>query len=116
MKQLTMSKIFFIGAMLLLVLSVVTAVVSLYSVTTEETETHILINDSFRLTPQETRRHGLGSFRGSENLALTITRHFSSLTRILQTKLTSRCPFRSQKFFFHFRGSPLPPKSCSFLA
>jgi hypothetical protein len=58
--------------MLLLVLSVVIAVVSLYPVTTADKETHVILADSFRLTPLETRRQGLGSFRGGENISISI--------------------------------------------
>jgi len=72
MKQLAMSKIFLFGTMLLLVLSVVMAVVSLYPVATDDTETRVIIDDSFRLTPLELRSHGLGSFRGGENISISI--------------------------------------------
>ncbi len=60
------------GAIALLVISVVIAVVSLYPIATSETEISLIIDDSFRLTPLEMWRHGLGSFRGRENLSLSI--------------------------------------------
>jgi hypothetical protein len=72
MKQLEMSKIFLFGAMLLLVLSVVIAVVSLYPVATDDTKTSVIIDYSFRLTPQEIRRHGLGSFQSGANISISI--------------------------------------------
>jgi hypothetical protein len=74
MKQLAMSKIFLFGAMLLFVLSVVIAVVSLYPVATDDKETRVIIDDSFRLTPLEMRRHGLGSFRGGENVTILVNK------------------------------------------
>ena len=71
MKQLAMSKIFLFGAMLLIVLSVVIAVVSLYPVAVDDTLPSV-IDDSFVLTPLEMRREGLGSFRGGENISISI--------------------------------------------
>jgi len=78
MKQLAMSKILFFGFILLLVLSVVIAVVSLYPAATDDTETSVTENSfavtdiSFVLSPLEMRRHGLGSFRGGENISISI--------------------------------------------
>jgi len=60
------------GAITLLIISVVIAVVSLYPIVTSGTEINQIIDDSFTLTPLEMRRHGLGSFRGDENLSLSI--------------------------------------------
>ena len=72
MRQLAVPKVFLFGAMVLLALSVVIAVVSLYTLTTSDKETRIIIDDSFRLTPLEMRRHGLGSFQGGENISISI--------------------------------------------
>jgi hypothetical protein len=72
MKQLAASKVFLFGAILLLILSVVIAVVSLYPVPTDDKESRVIIDDTFRLTPLETRREGLGSFRGGENISISV--------------------------------------------
>jgi len=83
MKQLPMPKIFF-AFMLLLVLSVVIAVVSLYPGATNNTETSVTDNSfavtdiSFAVSPLEMRRHGLGSFRGGENISISIRNPASS--------------------------------------
>lgn len=60
------------GAIALLIFSVVIAVVSLYPIVTSDTENSLIIDDSFALTPLEMWRRGLGSFRGNENLSLSI--------------------------------------------
>ena len=86
MKQFKMSKIFLFGAMLVLALSVVIAVVSLYPVAIDGTDTRVIIDDSFNLTPLEMQRHGLGSFQGGENISISIRKaanwpiNFSILT------------------------------------
>ena len=72
MRKLAVPNVFLFGAMVLLALSVVIAVVSLYPVATGDQETHVIIDDSFRLTPLEMRRHGLGSFQGGENISISI--------------------------------------------
>jgi hypothetical protein len=51
---------------MLLVLSIILAVVSLFPVATGERQSTVIINDSFNLSPNETRRQGLGSFHGKE--------------------------------------------------
>lgn len=76
MKQLATSKIL-LGLMLLLVLSVVIAVVSLYPAASGDVngvpDNAFAVTDvSFVLAPLEMRRHGLGSFRGGENISLSI--------------------------------------------
>jgi hypothetical protein len=70
MKQLTMSKLFLFCTMLLLGLSVVIAVVSLYPVAADNSFS--VTDVSFVVTPLEMRRHGLGSFRGGENISISI--------------------------------------------
>jgi hypothetical protein len=72
MKQRLVVKVFLFGALLFLVLSVVLSVVSLFPITSNVRETSIIIDDSFRLTPLETRRHCLGSFHGGENVSTSI--------------------------------------------
>ena len=64
MKQRLVVKVFLFSTMLLLVLSVVISVMSLFPITSNVKENRIIIDDSFRLTPLEMRRHGLGSFHG----------------------------------------------------
>jgi hypothetical protein len=60
------------GVLLLLVLSVVLAVVSLYPLATDETETYVLTDVSFRLTPLEMLRSGLGSFQEGANVSVSV--------------------------------------------
>jgi hypothetical protein len=72
MKQLTVTKVLLSTVFLLLTLSVVLAVVSLYSVPTHEKETRVIIDDSFRLTPLETLRYGLGSFQEGANISVSV--------------------------------------------
>ncbi len=70
MKQFTKSKHFLFVMLLLIVVSVVMGVVSFYPA---EPEYAFGVTDvSFVLTPLETRSHGLGSFRGGENISILI--------------------------------------------
>ncbi len=71
MKQLTTSKNLLFGLMLLLVLSVSMGVVSFYPATPQNS--FVNADVSFVLTPLETRSHGLGSFRGGENISLSVS-------------------------------------------
>ena len=59
--------------MLLFVLSVVLSVISFFPIAAAETQTATIINATFRLTPHETYRQGLGSFHGDENITLNIS-------------------------------------------
>jgi hypothetical protein len=70
MKQFATSKRLLFGLMLLIVLSVVMGVASLYPAAPDNSFS--VTDVSFVLTPLETRRHGLGSFRGGENVSLSI--------------------------------------------
>ena len=70
MKQLAMPKSLLFGLMLLIVVSVVLGVVSMYPVTADNSVS--VTDDSFVLMPLERRSHGLGSFRGGENISLLI--------------------------------------------
>jgi hypothetical protein len=56
----------------LLVLSVVLAVVSIYPVQTGQTQSVVLLDDVFHLSSMETRRQGLGSFHGGENITIQV--------------------------------------------
>jgi hypothetical protein len=72
MKQLATTKVLLFGALLLLTLSVVISVVSLYPSATGEKETRVIIDDSFRLTPLEMLRYGLGSFQDGANISISV--------------------------------------------
>ncbi len=59
------------AAMLFIVLSISLATVSLYTVPDQHSsQTRVLINVTFQLSPNETYRQGLGSFFGDENITL----------------------------------------------
>jgi hypothetical protein len=72
MKRIASVNVFIAIAMVLLVLSVAISVVSLFPGVTGGNETRVVIDDSFRLTPLETWRQGLGSFRGGENISVLV--------------------------------------------
>ena len=77
-KQLAQSRILLFSFMLLLVLSVVIGVVSMCPAApanaTSAVDNYSSITDvSFVLTPLEMRRHGLGSFRGGENISISVS-------------------------------------------
>jgi hypothetical protein len=72
MKRLAVTKVLLFTALLLFTLSVVLAVVSLYSVPTDEKEIRVIIDDSFRLTPHEMLRYGLGSFIDGANISVSV--------------------------------------------
>jgi len=48
------------------------AVLSLFPTYPGGTQSHIMINDTFTLNPNETYRQGLGSFHGGENISLLV--------------------------------------------
>jgi hypothetical protein len=79
MQQLERSRILLFSFMLLLVLSVVIGVVSMYPAAPDNEVTSVADNSfsitdvSFVLTPLEMRRHGLGSFRGGENISISVS-------------------------------------------
>jgi hypothetical protein len=78
MKQFVTSKNLLFGFMLLLALSVVIAVVSLVpagpqNATISADNSFSITDVSFVVTPLEIRRHGLGSFRGGENISISIS-------------------------------------------
>jgi hypothetical protein len=72
MRHLATAKALLFAALLLLVLSVAFAVVSLYPLATDKTETQVIIDDSFKLTPLEMLRYGLGSFQESSNISISV--------------------------------------------
>jgi hypothetical protein len=72
LKRPSKARIALVVAITLIVLSLFLAVVSLFPAATGQTQTTTLIDNTFRLTPNETRRQGLGSFHGGENLTLQI--------------------------------------------
>ncbi len=56
----------------LLVLSVALAVVSIYPVPNGQLQSSVLLDSNFHLSSLETRRQGLGSFHGGENLTVNV--------------------------------------------
>jgi hypothetical protein len=72
MEQRFMVKVFLLGMLLFLVLSVALSVVSLFPITSNVKETSVIIDDSFRVTPLEVQKNCLGSFRGGENVSISI--------------------------------------------
>ncbi len=71
--NLVKGKFFLYAALLMLGLSVILAVLSFFPVTGSYAETRVIIDDSFRLTPRETWRQGLGSFHGDENISVLVS-------------------------------------------
>ncbi|MGD0071243.1 MAG: hypothetical protein ABSB71_06795 [Candidatus Bathyarchaeia archaeon] len=72
MKRLGTAKTLLFATILLLVLSIVLAVVSLFPINTGGNQSYVLINDTFRLSPNEIYREGLGSFHGGEKISLLV--------------------------------------------
>ncbi len=72
-RRFVVDRIILFGFITLLALSVVIATVSLRPIPNSDSETSLIIDDSFTLTPLEMWRHGLGSFRGGENLSISIS-------------------------------------------
>ncbi len=69
--KLAMNPFLFIVSLSLL-LSVVLSVMSLFPMDNAVEEHRVIIEDSFRLTAAETRRHNLGSFRVGENISIVL--------------------------------------------
>ena len=63
--RLGKAKLFFLFAIILLVLSVGLGLASIYAMSTGGTSSKTIIDDTFRLSPNEERRQGLGNFRGN---------------------------------------------------
>ena len=72
MKRPRIAKMLLYAAILLLVLSIILAVVSLFPIDTGGNQSYVFINDTFRLSPNEIYRQGLGSFHGGENISLLV--------------------------------------------
>jgi hypothetical protein len=73
MKRFATIRFFLYGALLLFALSIVLSVLSFSPIASADRQDSLIIDSSFRLTPQETYRQGLGSFHGDENLSLEIS-------------------------------------------
>lgn len=72
LKRAVSPKTLLIVSAALLVLSVTLAVVSIYPVQTGQTQKSVLLDETFHLSSMETRRQGLGTFHGGENLTVQI--------------------------------------------
>jgi len=71
-KRAKLPKAILIVAVALLVLSVCLAVLSISPVPNGKIESSVLLDETFHLSSMETRRQGLGSFQGGENLTVHI--------------------------------------------
>ncbi len=58
--------------MVLVALSVFLGVASIHTVTTDQTETIVIIDDSFTLTQNTIRRQGIGAWQGGENITVLV--------------------------------------------
>lgn len=108
MRRVVSGNMFLLFAMLLLIASVVVAIVSLFPVFTGEKATRAVIDDCFGLTPSETRRQGLGSFRGGENIsvhALSTTDRLVNLT-VISYGGASYSPVSAVEIEFSFTAEP----------
>jgi len=65
-------KLLLAALIVLFVSSIFLAVVSFFTVETSESQSNLIISESFKLTPNETYRQGLGSFHGGENISITV--------------------------------------------
>lgn len=72
LKRAELPKAVLFVAVTLLVLSVVLAVLSIYPVLNGRQQSSVLIDENFHLSSMETRRQGLGSFHGGENLTVLV--------------------------------------------
>ena len=73
MKRLPTGKRLLILTLLVLVVSVALSLISFLPSAGFGNQTSTIIDSTFRLTPQETYRQGLGSFHGDENITVLIT-------------------------------------------
>ncbi len=86
MKRFGTAKLLLFIAITLLVLSVSLGAASLFPIQKSDSSSivlvnKVLINDTFRLSPNETYRQGLGSFHGGENISLFIQNSSDSLQK-----------------------------------
>jgi hypothetical protein len=65
-------KTLLLSAIILLILSISLSLTSLYSNSTDDIQSKNIINNSFRLSQNETYRQGLGAFHGGENITITV--------------------------------------------
>jgi len=65
--------------MLTFISGVALAAISFISTHGEDIEKHVLIDDTFRLSPNEIRRHGLGALRAGDEICITV-RELNNLT------------------------------------
>jgi len=72
MKYSGTAKILLSATLLLLTLSIVLAVVSLFPINPGGSQSSVLINSTFKLSPNETYRQDLGAFRTGENISLLV--------------------------------------------
>jgi hypothetical protein len=72
MKLLSIVKLLLLIILAFLVLSLSLAEVSLFPTNIGGTRSHVLINDTFALSPNETYKQGIGSFQGGENISFLI--------------------------------------------
>jgi hypothetical protein len=72
MKRLGTTKILLLVAIAFLVLSIVLSMVSLFPAATGKNQTATIVDDSFKLSQYEVYRKGLGTFRGGENITVTV--------------------------------------------
>jgi hypothetical protein len=68
----SLAKIFLLVALVVLVLSIVLSVASLFPVITSSNQKNTVINESFRLSQNEVYRQGLGAFVGGENVTVSV--------------------------------------------
>jgi hypothetical protein len=66
------AKILLFATLLFLTLSIVLAAVSLFPINPGGNQTSVLINSTFKLSPNETYRQGLGAFRAGDNISLLV--------------------------------------------
>jgi hypothetical protein len=107
MKSTHTVKQLLVVVLVVLVLSVVLSVVSFLPASGKGTQTVTIIDDSFRLTPNETYRQGLGTFHGDENVTLQITQNGTSPANItLLTYKESRYSTTEPTVNYSFSASP----------
>ncbi len=70
--KISAARIILYAALLLLVLSVMLTVASLYPIATGQTQSVVRIDDSFNLSVNEIRRQGLGNCHGGENISIQV--------------------------------------------
>jgi hypothetical protein len=71
-RRLGWTKSFLLVAILFLVLSVTLSIVSLFPQSTGNNQKDVIIDNSFKLSPNETYKQGLGAFHGKENITVTV--------------------------------------------